>query len=724
MQLPFRKISSKYQFYSFTLVLLAGGLGLLFYVHSLKKDNYQKYQYQLSELPLFYAKMLQAEQLFKTDEAQTLRFLKTKQSKYLDEYEQQYRRLQKNIKYLRQNPTVGQLEQHEALLKVEKVLKEYRKNILEFAEKTKQLGKDDLGMEGMLKKDFEALATIPTLSEVQILGLKQFKNEFLLYKNVDASKSFKDETYRILDEVRQKINIEDSIGRQEMAQTVQALEQCASSMDKLVALHQYLGLDAQAGLKAKITQYHQDLNKHFLSMQAQAEAKLTLLVRDAEAFVWTVFIIALLLAMLLSLVIARIESTPIVSLARIVQSLRNGIKNQDKLLNHRSFERNDEIGSLAKHFQYFIGMIKNTLAQIREKDIQLEKNAQQELLRTWHSEGLTLFRDIFRRQYPTQEQQAFEIISELVKYTHSQQGGLFILQHETPPSLALTACYAYERQKYKQKNIQLGEGLVGTAWKENKTLLISDIPQDYTYIKSALGKASPKALLIIPIKLEEEVVGVVELLALHPYQAHEIEFVENLAGRIGSALVTAQANERNKKLLLAQEQIVEESKEKENQLQAQIKNYQYWLEAFEKKLKQAIEANEIYQAVVNKMYKGMIVTNEKFRIIMVNDYILKRYNHQAQDLMDLPLETLLDTDYEYILDLRERKFKLNQHTFEKKLQSKIIDKIGKATLVESISGKLEIEDKVVYIFMLNELSAESRETQNNNSTAPKLKVAS
>ncbi len=724
MQLPFQKIHSKYQFYSFTLVLLAGGLGLLFYVHSLKKDSYQKYQYQLSELPLFYAKMHQAEQNFKADEAQALRFLKTKQSKYLDEYEQQYRRLQKTLKQLKQNPTAERLGQNEALQKTEAVLKEYRKHTLEFADKTKQLGKEDLGVEGTLKKDFEALAEVPGLTSAHILGLKQFKNEFLLYKNTDAIQSFKKETYKILDEARQKVNIEDSIGRKKMAKIVQSLEQCSNTMDRLVALHQYLGLDAQSGLKAKINQHHQDLNKYLLSLQAQAEAQLALMARDAEAFVWTVFTLALLLATLLSLVIARIESTPLVSLNRIAQSLRNGIKNQDKLLNHRNFQRNDEIGSIAKHFQHFIGMIRNTLHQVKEKDIQLEKNIQQEVLRTWHSEGLALFRDIFRRQYPSQEQQAFEIISELVKYTHSQQGGLFIVQHEAQPSLALTACYAYERQKYKQKDIQLGEGLVGTAWKENKTLLITDIPNDYTYIKSALGKASPRALLIVPIKLEEEVVGIVELLALHPYQAHQIEFVENLAGRIGSALVTARVNERNQRLLLTQKQIVEESKEKENKLNEQIKNYQYWLEEFERKLKQSTEANEIYQAVVNKMYKGMIVTNEKFRIIMVNDYILKRYNHQEQDLIDLPLETLLDTDYEYILDLRERKFKLSQHSFEKNLQSKIIDKTGKATLVESISGKLEIEEKVVYIFMLNELSPETREAQNNNSTVPKLKVAS
>jgi hypothetical protein len=122
------------------------------------------------------------------------------------------------------------------------------------------------------------------------------------------------------------------------------------------------------------------------------------------------------------------------------------------------------------------------------------------------------------------------------------------------------------------------------------------------------------------------------------------------------------------------------------------------------------------------MYRGMIVTNEKFRIVMVNDFILKRFNHQEANLLNQPLEMLLDTDYENILDLRERKLKLNPTAFEKNPQSKIIDKRGKAVAVESVSGKLEIEDKVVYIFLLNEQATETRSQQNNGNS--KLKVAS
>ncbi len=722
MQLPFNKIRSKYQFYSLSLVLLAAGLGLLFYVYTLRIDEYHTYQSQLNKLPLIYAKIHQSTQRFQSEESNTMRFLSTGESKYLDEYEQNFRRFEKALEALLPSAVSGMLQKSENLKQLDRHLKQHRKYLYELVNKTKQLGKDDTGLEGGIKKELIRLKSSDIITAAQMLTLQKYKNDFLIYKNPESIKNLKTETHSILDEISLRINLEDSTGRAKMAYAVHSIEKYKHSIDRLLAAHQEIGLNMQEGLQAKINKEHQYIDHQLTLQQENAEASIALLIKKSKSFIWTIFLITLMITILLSLIISKIESNAIVGLDRITKSLRMGIRNQEKLLNHNIFKRNDEIGSIARNFQYFIAKFKKALGQITEKNLKLEEVAQQEKLRKWHTEGMNLMKDIFRKNYQNPEQQSFEIISELAKYTHSQQGGLFVMHPEIKEKLELKACYAYERQKYRKKTIEMGEGLVGTAWKENKTLLITDIIPNYAYITSSLGKTAPNSLLLIPLRVEDKVVGVIELMSLKPYQKHEIEFIENAATRIANAVIATQANEQNQTLLKNTEQLAKEAQEKEMKLQEQIKNYQYWLKEFENKLKQSTDSQEVYQSILHKMYKGMIVTNEKFRIIMVNNFILKRFNHQEETLLNQPLENLLDTDYENILDLRESKLKLNTPTFDKNLKSRIIDQKGKTIAVESISGKLEIEDKVVYVFLINEQKTDSAAQQNNGNS--QLKVAS
>lgn len=44
-----------------------------------------------------------------------------------------------------------------------------------------------------------------------------------------------------------------------------------------------------------------------------------------------------------------------------------------------------------------------------------------------------------------------------------------------------------------------------------KTLYVDDIPEGYIYVISGLGSASPKYLLIVPFKKQEQVIGMLEI---------------------------------------------------------------------------------------------------------------------------------------------------------------------------------------------------------------------
>ncbi|NJO02425.1 MAG: hypothetical protein HC880_12720 [Bacteroidia bacterium] len=83
------------------------------------------------------------------------------------------------------------------------------------------------------------------------------------------------------------------------------------------------------------------------------------------------------------------------------------------------------------------------------------------------------------------------------------------------------------------------------------------------------------------------------------------------------------------------------------------------------------------------------------------------------------MEVLIETDYDNILDLKDKKFRLSFNSFNQTVRGKLIDKRGTVYSVETISGKLSLGKRIVYVFLFNELEEESSATRER-----KLKVAS
>ncbi|NJL12650.1 MAG: GAF domain-containing protein [Microscillaceae bacterium] len=729
MRRALQKYRSRLQLYSLTLILLAAGLGLMFFVHSQRLEAYQAYQKQFNQLLRQIDLIHQHEQAFLGQGSQDARYLKTGESKSLDLFARSYQRCLQHQDELLNNSLAYRLGIVANLLDFKTRLQAYHKSFTLLSQKIKLRGNEQAGLIGKVQTAIQELHTIDSLYLASVLTLRKHEKDFLLKKDLTHIEALKSEAERLILKNQLSVKPDDTLAQARVLTIVQGIENYVHTIERLVKTERLIGLDNQSGLLGRIKKEYARMSHQTEYLALYLPSQLQGLAQQSRSLVWTVFLVVLLIAIILSVLVSFMESAPIEGLNRIAASLRLGVRNQDQLLNHRNFRRKDEIGSLAYHFQFVIQNLRNALSQVKEKDARLQEVAQQDALRQWHSEGMRLFGEIFRKNHRELEQQTFEIIAELVKYTKSVQGGLFV-KHESPegmPFLELSACYAYERKKYQKKQIALGEGLVGSAWKENRTLLITDIPPNYTHIASVLGRAEPNTLLLVPIRIEEEVNGVLELVSFKPYQPHEVEFIESLAKRIGGALISVQAEEKARMLIEASENMAQEAQAREAELQEQLKSYQYWLEQFEQRLKSLTERTDIYQAILSKVYRGVIITNEKFRIILVNDYILKRFNYREEDLQEKPLEVLLETDYDNILDLRERKFKLNFESFEQNIPGKIIDRRGKAVDIETVSGKLDIEEGLVYVFLLNEQEQDGglrSQSPNATGTPPKLKVAS
>lgn len=127
-----------------------------------------------------------------------------------------------------------------------------------------------------------------------------------------------------------------------------------------------------------------------------------------------------------------------------------------------------------------------------------------------------------------------KFLSNLAKEFNIVQG-LFFVREKGSDVFKLAGKYAYFGEEEPQ-DFKLGEGLSGQAAKNQKTLNLKDIPENYVTILSGLGSSSPNHLIIIPIILNNETIGIVELASFKEFKNNFNELFEGMFEQIGKAL--------------------------------------------------------------------------------------------------------------------------------------------------------------------------------------------
>lgn len=229
-----------------------------------------------------------------------------------------------------------------------------------------------------------------------------------------------------------------------------------------------------------------------------------------------------------------------------------------------------------------------TLLNMRDK---LKTNAEVERQRNWATSGLAQIGDILRANSISASELYDNIIRFVVKYTNSTQGGLFLLDEEDgkPKSLELMACYAYERKKFITKKIEIGEGLVGQCYLEGEPILLLKVPEEYISITSGLGGATPSALLLVPLKINGKIYGVLEIASFQNYKNYEIELVGKLGESIASTISTVRINESTRILLATTQQQAEEMKSQEEEMRQNLEELSATQEEMGRKEKEYID---------------------------------------------------------------------------------------------------------------------------------------
>lgn len=206
--------------------------------------------------------------------------------------------------------------------------------------------------------------------------------------------------------------------------------------------------------------------------------------------------------------------------------------------------------------------------------------------RIWSTEGLSELSQLIRKYQNEPEELTFRALSFLVKYTKSQQGSMFVLEQDEAdePYLKMSACYAFDRKKFINKRINIGEGLIGQAYLERETIILKKVPDDFITITSGLGDAAPNCVVLIPMKHNDEVHVILELASFRSFEQNEVDFLEKCGEFIASAISNVQNNEKSKTMMEQMRMQTEQMKAQEEELRQNLEELEATQEDMRRRL--------------------------------------------------------------------------------------------------------------------------------------------
>lgn len=271
--------------------------------------------------------------------------------------------------------------------------------------------------------------------------------------------------------------------------------------------------------------------------------------------------------------------------------------------------------------------MRKSLEQAKEQE---NKRKIEDEKMNWATQGVAKFAEILRQNTGDMNEFSYQIISNLIKYVDANIGGLFLVNDDNKNDIyfELASCYAYDRRKYIQKKIGLGEGLVGRCAKEGETIHLTEIPKDYIHIVSGLGDETPSNLIIVPLKRNDEVYGVVEIASFNVIEKHVVEFIEKIGESIAATISNVKINIKTVKLL-------EESRIKSEELSAQEEEMRQNMEELqatqEESARKSIETDSLVNALNASSY--VIEYDPNGRVISVNDAYLELTGQKVKDII-------------------------------------------------------------------------------------------
>ncbi len=544
-------------------------------------------------------------------------FFRSGTSHYITNMYELYNDIDKRIVLLQKKPEIIDLNLKYDLDILRDRFRSYRAEMDKLSLLVRRKGFKDFGLVGDMRQRIHNLeAKLKSIDNDlytgKMLMLRRHEKDYLLRKDMKYKDKFTDMVSEFSGMLKNDVN---------NRKLNDYLIQYQEFFYRVIDTDYEIGLTANNGVRKELNVLVNDIESDLLAVRSTVQESFGSSINNA---IYTLFAIFGCLSLFIILILMGVSNFIIKSIGILRKHITR--LGQGELPEDIKAVNNDEIANMKRSINNLTQNLKNTrefaiavgngnfekdvdvfenkgdlggsLVEMREKLIQVAAERKQQedndKQRLWINEGVALFSDILRDNIADYSVMGKRIVSELVKYTNSAQGALFIVKEQEfeDTQLALEASYAMNRLKYIDRVIKPGEGLIGECYLEKESIFITDIPDSYGSIEVSLGHFRPKSIYISPLKSDGKVLGIIELSSLQIFTDWEKQFIDRIAGDIASAISMAQINIETQRLLEQSEKQSAELSESREELSQNLEEMQVIKERYEHREKELLKELE------------------------------------------------------------------------------------------------------------------------------------
>nr|WP_275411191.1 ATP-binding protein [Bacillus sp. B15-48] len=309
---------------------------------------------------------------------------------------------------------------------------------------------------------------------------------------------------------------------------------------------------------------------------------------------------------------------------RKVKEVMNSLENGSENLPRITIINNDEIGEIAKAYNDMAASLEN-----HEKKERIYKEGMKE--QNWLKTQLT------ELSMMSQELHDLSILGERYIQTIAPiigaNYGVIYLKEKKGNKMFLTKLASYANRDAK-KIIEVGEDLAGQCLKEGKHIKLTNIPDNYVKITSGLGESKPKNIIILPIKIHDEVIAVIELASINEFTSLSETFLQFAMEQLGFVINRIQKQMEVKKLLEETQSLNDELQSQSEELQLQQEELQTMNEELEAQYKQSEQRS-------NALQEAKAALEEKTKQVLLSSQYKSEFLANMSHELRTPLNSLL-----------------------------------------------------------------------------------
>lgn len=215
-----------------------------------------------------------------------------------------------------------------------------------------------------------------------------------------------------------------------------------------------------------------------------------------------------------------------------------------------------------------------------------------------------------------------KLMAGLMPLLGAAQGAFFIVT-EKRQTLKMIATYGIDRHA-ELAIIAFGEGLVGQCASDGRLRVISDPPEGYVRIRSGLGEAAAKAILLAPVMRAERSLAVIELASLRSFSDDERAVLDGLLPIVAMNLEIIERNTRTERLLEATQQQAEQ---------------------LEKQAVELAAMEEHSRLILGSVSDGILGLDRDGLLIFANPAVLRLLGYTAAEIFHQPFHELAHYAY-------------------------------------------------------------------------------